>query len=426
MRSPFAILKSQFVRDSGTLLSGNVIAQGVAFLAYLVLCRLFSPEDFGLYNIFYSYIEVLIILSTCKYELSIVVADTDEEASAMTRLSLRLNAAVSLLLIGVALLLAWTEPGWIKLPPWLLLLVPLLVYFCGTTRVYTFACNRYKQYRTIASSEVVTSVGGVLAKAAFGLLSRTAELLHTWGLPLGTILGKVAGNIYYRIQLRKMTPALPAAKPTWELARKHRNFPLFVTMKDFLSSLSANLPFLWLGVYFDSAVIGLFALAVTFTMRPVNILNNAFEKVFYASSAEKVHARQAIGPDIRRFLLILNAAAIPVVVLGFFVAEPLFTWLMGTQWIGTGYYIRCLLPWLLVMLSTNSLMFVSNIFSTQRYDFLFQVVLFVLRLAALYIGIRRGDFRMAVLLFSAVSTVVSLVQLLWYLLQVRRHDKSLL
>lgn len=426
MRSPFAILKLQFVRDSGTLLSGNLIAQGVAFLAYLILCRLFSPEDFGLYNIFYSYIEVLIILSTCKYELSIVVAGSDEEAAALTRLSLRLNAAVSLLLLAVTLLLCWLHPHWINLPAWMLMLVPLLVYYCGTTRVYTFLCNRYKKYRIIASSEVATSVSGVAAKVGFGLLSPMVGLLHAWGLPLGTIAGKVVGNIYYRVRTRKLAPRFAASKPTAQLARKHRNFPLFVAPKEFLSSLSANLPFLWLGSYFDNAVIGLFALAVTFTMRPVNILNNAFEKVFYASSAEKVHNGQLIGPDIRRFLLTLNAAAIPVVVLGFFVAEPLFTFLMGSKWVGTGYYIRCLLPWLLVLLSANSLVFVSNIFSTQRYDFLFQLVLFGLRIAALGIGISHHDFRLAVLLFAAASTAVSLFQLLWYLLQVRRHDRSIL
>lgn len=425
MRSPFAILKSQFVRDSGTLLSGNVVAQGITFLAYLILCRLFSPDDFGLYNIFYSYIEVLIILSTCKYELSVVVADTDEEASAMARLSLRLNAAFSLLLTGVALVLAWLEPRWIKIPSWLLLMVPLMVYFCGTTRVYTFVFNRYKNYRTIASSEVTTSVSGVLAKILFGFCGRIADTLHLFGLPLGTILGKMVGNIYFKRKLHREGCLRHAAAPSLALARKHRDFPLFVAPKEFLSSLSANLPFLWLAVYFDSSMIGLFALAVTFTMRPVNILNNAFEKVFYAASAEKVRARQPIGPDIRRFLLILNAAAIPLLALGFFVAEPLFTWLMGAQWEGTGYYIRCLIPWLLMLLSSNSLMFVGNIFSTQRFDFLFQVALFVLRLAALYAGIVRHDFRFAVLLFSAASAAVCLVQLLWYLLQVRRYDKSL-
>ena len=64
MRLP---LRSRFVKDSGTLLSGSVVAQGIAFAAYVVLLRFFTPADFGLCNVLFSYLEVLIILSTCKY-----------------------------------------------------------------------------------------------------------------------------------------------------------------------------------------------------------------------------------------------------------------------------------------------------------------------------------------------------------------------
>ena len=51
------LIKSRFFKDGVTLISGNVWAQAVAFLSYLLLARLFSPEDFGFYNIFYSYID---------------------------------------------------------------------------------------------------------------------------------------------------------------------------------------------------------------------------------------------------------------------------------------------------------------------------------------------------------------------------------
>ena len=47
-------MPSHFIRNSGTLLTGNVVAQGLAFLAYLLLLRLFTPDDFGLCNVFFS------------------------------------------------------------------------------------------------------------------------------------------------------------------------------------------------------------------------------------------------------------------------------------------------------------------------------------------------------------------------------------
>ena len=428
-------IKNRFLRDSGTLLTGSLIAQGFAFLAYLVLGRLFTPEDFGLYNIFYSYIEVLIILSTCKYELAIVVAESNEEAFQLKRLTLRLNAIISALLLTVGLILALTHTRLSSLPPQLYLLIPPMVFFCGTTRVYTFLFNRYKHYRQIATSEVVTSLGGTLFKILFGLLNTACQLLHTLGLPLGTILGKVAGNIYYRLKIEKLKMK---REISWErpFARRevsifnfhlspYKNFPLYTMPKELVSSFSANLPFIWLSIHFDNALIGLFGLALTFTMRPVGILANAFEKVFYASYSEKVRQHQPLWHDTLRFTLTLNAVVIPVVAVAFLFAEPLFTFLFGDKWIGTGYYVRCIIPWLVVLLSANSLSFVANIFSTQRIDFFFQIAQLLLRVAALWVGISQGNFRLAILFFCAVSTAVQLAQLGWYLIQVHRHDRHL-
>ena len=416
----------RFVKNAGTLLSGSVIAQGIAFVAYLLLSRLYTSEDFGLYNVFYSYIEVLIILSTCKYEMAIVKASTDTDAYLLTRFTLRLNAVVSALLLVAAGLLTCLRVDAIPLPPLLLLLIPPMVFFCGTTRVYTFVFNRYRHFQQIAASEVVTSLSGVVAKILFGLLAAAGQLFHLIGLPVGTILGKVAGNVYYRIAGAKLLRSQPdASSRLLPLLKQHKAFPLYSMPRELVSSFSANLPFMWLSLHFDIALLGLFSLAVTFTMRPVNLLANVFEKVFYPTANQKIEQGQPIGSDIRKFLLTLAALVLPVLLVAFFFAEPLFTFLFGSKWVGTGFFVRCIIPWLALLLFTNSLAFIPNVFTTQRGDFVFQVVQLGLRIVALSVGILRADFRLAILLFCAVSTLVQLCQLLWYLSQVRRYDKQL-
>jgi O-antigen/teichoic acid export membrane protein len=419
-------MSSRFVKNAGTLLSGSVIAQGIAFVAYLLLSRLYTSEDFGLYNVFYSYIEVLIILSTCKYEMAIVKASTDTDAYLLTRFTLRLNAVVSALLLVAAGLLTCLRVDAIPLPPLLLLLIPPMVFFCGTTRVYTFVFNRYRHFQQIAASEVVTSLSGVVAKIFFGLLAAAGQLFHLIGLPVGTILGKVAGNVYYRIAGAKLLRSQPdASSRLLPLLKQHKAFPLYSMPRELVSSFSANLPFMWLSLHFDIALLGLFSLAVTFTMRPVNLLANVFEKVFYPTANQKIEQGQPIGSDIRKFLLTLAALVLPVLLVAFFFAEPLFTFLFGSKWVGTGFFVRCIIPWLALLLFTNSLAFIPNVFTTQRGDFVFQVVQLGLRIVALSVGILRADFRLAILLFCAVSTLVQLCQLLWYLSQVRRYDKQL-
>lgn len=417
-------MPSHFIRNSGTLLTGNVVAQGLAFLAYLLLLRLFTPDDFGLCNVFFSYTEVLIILSTCKYEMAIVVAPDDDEASLLARLAFRLNALLTLLLFAVAAVMALTGVTLSNLPAILLLLLPLLVYFTGTYRIYVFLCNRHKEYRALALGEVVSVSGGTVTRILFGLLAPVLNLFHTIGLPLGSVLGKMAGHAYlHHVVCRKNHYYHPTAAPLRPIARKYINFARYVMPRELVSSFSANLPLMWLSLYFDKPLLGLFSLALTFTQRPAGILANTFEKVLYQSSSVTVQQQLPLRRNILRFALLLGVGVAAVAAVVFLFAEPLFVLLFGGQWVGTGYYVRCLLPWMSILVISNSLSFVSSIFGTQRVDFILQVVQLLLRAVALYIGIRQGDFQLAVLLFCIVSAVVQAVQLAWYLYQVHRYEQ---
>lgn len=416
-------MPSHFIRNSGTLLTGNVVAQGLAFLAYLLLLRLFTPDDFGLCNVFFSYTEVLIILSTCKYEMAIVVAPDDNEASLLARLAFRLNALLTLLLFAVAAVMALTGVTLSNLPAILLLLLPLLVYFTGTYRIYVFLCNRHKEYRALALGEVVSVSGGTVTRILFGLLAPVLNLFHTIGLPLGSVLGKMAGHAYlHHVVCRKNHYYHPTAAPLRPIARKYINFARYVMPRELVSSFSANLPLMWLSLYFDKPLLGLFSLALTFTQRPAGILANTFEKVLYQSSSVTVQQQLPLRRNILRFAFLLGVGVAAVAAVVFLFAEPLFVLLFGGQWVGTGYYVRCLLPWMSILVISNSLSFISSIFGTQRVDFILQVVQLLLRAVALYIGIRQGDFQLAVLLFCIVSAVVQAVQLAWYLYQVHRYE----
>lgn len=414
--------QTSIVKEMGTLLSGNILAQLIAMAAYFALTRIFSPEDFGLYNIFYSYIEVLIILSTCKYELAIVVSSDDEEATAVSRFALRLNTVVSLILLTIALIL-WltgTLPSYFAALGWLVLLIPPMVFFCGTSRVYMGLFNRWHRYGVLATSETVNAGAAATIKVLLGLLGTLQS-----GLPVGTVLGRAVANLVYRLKLKQLQLPTVTHNQTLVAAHKHRNFPLFVGSKDLINSLSGNLPFLWLAMYFDSAEVGLFGLALTFTFRPVNLLNGVFERVLYARTAEAVRERRSIKRMIGHFLLSINAVALPAAVLAWFVAEPVFVFCFGERWSGCTPYVRALLPWVFMMLSSTSLMFISNVFGTQKTEFLFYIALLLLRVVAIAFGVHSGNFLTAIRLYAAAGVVVTTALLVWYLWQVRRHERSL-
>ncbi len=408
--------KGGFIKEAATLLSGSVVAQAITFVAYFVLLRIYSVEDYGLFSIFSSYIEVIIIISTCKYELAIVPAATDSEASAIGRFALKLNAIVSLALLVVltVLTLTGTLPGRFSRLGVLALLIAPMVFFCGTTRVLGELFNRRHGYRTIAAADIAGSATGAVTKVVFGLLG-----IHSAGMPLGTVIGRAASNLVYRVSGKwkvesgKFQPA------------KYKNFPLYVAPKDLMNSLSANLPFIWLALYFDNASVGLFGLAMTFIIQPTQIISASFERVLNARCSEAVHASLPLMPMLRRFLLPLVAVSLLGAVALWFLAGPLFGLLFGGRWADCAPYVHALLPWAVICLASLPLMFIPNIFNTQRTELILNIVRLLLRVAAIAIGIAIGNFVLAVWLFSAVSALMALVLLLWYLSLCRRHDSRL-
>lgn len=413
---------NKIVKEASTLLSGNIAAQAISLLAYLILTRIFSPDDFAIYNIFYSYIEVLIIFSTCKYELSVVASDTDREASAIAQFAIKCNTLFSLVLISLFAILLHIDslPGNLRQLEWVVLLIPFLVYFTGTSRVYAALFNKFHQYSQIAISETVNAGAATAMKVFFGKIG--------WifgGMPLGQTLGKMAGNLNYHLKLSRLN--LP--KTTWKeqktAALKFKNFPLYVATKDFLNSFSANLPFLWAASHFDKAEIGLFSLALVVCLRPANLLNTAFEKVLYAQVVEKVRLQQSISKLILRFALIISIAALPFLALVFVYADPLFVFCFGDNWEGCGFYIRCLIPYVFITLTSTSLMFIPNVFSTQRTEFVFYIVLLLLRIAALWTGIKVSDFHVATMLYISAGIALTIALLTWYLFQIHRYEKKI-
>lgn len=414
---------SKFVKDAGMLISGNVWAQVVALVSYLVLTRLYSPEDFAVFNVFYSYVEVLIILSTCKYEAGIVAAPTLREATALSQVAGRLNLMVSLAVLAVMGVISLSQrpldaQGWT-----MLILLPPMIYFCGTSRIYSGLFNRARQYKEITTSEVVNSTSGALLKIAAAF----PEWVHSSGLPLGTVAGRGLGNLCYRRRLGRLNlPDGITREERRTIARKNRNYPLYAAPKDLINSFSYNLPFLWLAACFEKPEVGLFALALTFTFRPVNVLNNAFEKILYARFSEKVRSRQPLGQDLRRFLLFAGLGTLPLFVAAWIFAEPLFGFVFGSRWTGAGYYVRLLLPWVYVALMSTSLMFLPNIFSKQRTEFCFYLVMLVGRVLSMVAGIITHNFATGILWFAVSSMAVSVLLLIWYLSMARRYDKEIL
>ncbi len=408
---PKLSLKNEIVRNCTTLLSGTAVAQCITFLAYPVIARLYSSEDFGLYTTILSYIDILVILSTARYEQAIMITKDPKEIAAIVKLCRRLCLGVTALItIAVCIILLFNEAS---KPDMLILFIPLLVFFNGQYRIYLLLFNKYKEFKHIAFSDISANLSGTVLKIALGIVG-----LFRTGLPTATVLGRIVGNINYRLRMRKISLPQPDKGTIKAMIKKHRNFPLYSMPKDFINSFSANLPFTLLAIYFDEASIGLFAMAFTFTFRPMNLVNSAYERVLYERISTKHLNHEPIVKDIVRFFGYNYAVLTPLFVIAFIFARPILTFILGAEWAASATYFRYMLPWIYVMLISSSISFIPNIFGTQRTEAVMYLILFIVRLAVLAIGISLNSFGLSILLFCITGTLFSIILTIWYFKQI--------
>ena len=124
------LIKSEFGRNVGKMMGGMGLAQVINFAASLVLARLYTEADFGLFALFTSTMMLLTNVAGLRYELATVLAPSQQKAYSVLGLALGLNICFGL---GSLLLLLLFGPSLLRLLGseelgWVVLLVPIGIF----------------------------------------------------------------------------------------------------------------------------------------------------------------------------------------------------------------------------------------------------------------------------------------------------------
>lgn len=421
------LFKSEAIKNTGKLVSANAVAQALALLFYPLLTRLYSPDDFGVLNLFLSIGGVLLLVANADYHYALLLPKSEKKAVGVFQADFLWVTGVTLL---VALSVFFRKPisTLFKAPELAALypLLPLFVLLSGLWTLFNYWFTRNKNFGTIGLYQVSQTAGNSLLKYGFGLVGKLQ-----WGLVISTILGLAAalatalttGFRRRRMQLR-MLFCLDFRQIEIAL-RRYRRFPIFSLPRSIVNYFSGNLPFFLLTPAFGLGAMGYFGMALTLSFRPVNMVVASIYQVFFQKFSEKVQNRQKIGKIFDLFVVRTLAAVIPCFAVLYFFLPQICAWLLGEGWTVTGEHIRLLLPWIAMVCVGGSLCFIPDIFQKQSMMLGIEIAYFILRCASLFIGVRLHDLSLALLLFSLSGVAVITFQLVWYRCVIARYEKSL-
>lgn len=406
---------SSFKGDVLRLVSGTFFSQLILLLTAPVITRFFAPEAFGVTALFFSLTGILGVLSCMRYELSVVLPESDREAANLLGVCLTFTPLVALLTIPFVWFAGEQISRWANRPELIfyLWLLPIVLLIQGLYTALNYWNTRTKHYARLSVSKVIRSlisVSGMLGAGFAGqatggamIAARIGGQTIATGLLAGLVLRESGRFLFQTIRLREMFAGLV----------RYKKFPLYSSWAALFNSMSMQLPVLLLGVFFNPESVGFYALGHQLLTMPMTLVGSSIGQVFFqrasVARADGTLA-QLVGEVIQR---LLQMATFPFLLL-MIVGPELFSVFFGANWETAGVFAQILAPWLFLVFLGSPISVLSSVLEVQQASLALNVVLLMTRTISLVVGGLLNDVVLALMLFSTSGAVVWAV-FIWYL-----------
>ena len=410
--------KSEFSRNVLTLMTGTTIAQAIPIAISPILTRIYTPQDFGVFALFISIVAIFSSIASGRYELAIMVPKDDENAINIFALGFLIVSSLSFLLLVFVFLFDEAITNLLNNPEinmWLYF-IPLAVLFIGLFNLLSYFNNRKKNYKDIANATIVKSIVTAVIQLGIGFMKQGAT---------GLISGQIISNIFANMKLAKniledksLLSNISKLKMKQQ-ALEYKDFPKFQAPHAFINTFSSNTPVYMFSLFFNSTIVGFYALSTRIVFSPLMILAGASAKVYNQKVSEIYNQNgDSYGFTIRLLKSLLKKIIIPFLFIVVF-APDIFAFIFGEVWREAGIYTQILSPWILLNILVSSISFIPSLINMQKKAFIVSLFQSFFTILFIYIGIYFTSIYISLFLFSLVICIVLIYNMNWMLQALR-------
>jgi O-antigen/teichoic acid export membrane protein len=330
-----------FLKNIVIVASGSTVARLIVVLTSPIVTRLYSPQDFGIFAAFSSITSVLAVLATLRYAIAIPVERDEKLADNLLQLCLFITFSLSFLcLLGLFFFGDYiTEKYLTKELRIFIWIIPIVFFGQGFYETLNNWAIRGKKFNLITRTKISQGISSSLIKVGFGYLAL---------IPLGLFIGKIvetfSGIGSLLLSFLKEKPRF-YKNYSWQklkfVAVKYKKFPLIQTWSNLLMTLSSQLPILFIGAFYGSNVLGLFALAIAMISLPTTLIGQSIAQVYYSeiTSYGTNNPQKIYDLTLSIMKNMLKISLFPVITLIIF-GPWMFSLFFGFEWYDSGIYAR--------------------------------------------------------------------------------------
>lgn len=419
------VKKGDFVKNVLTLITGTTIAQAIPIAISPILTRLYTPEEFGVFALYFSIVSIIAIFATGRYEQAIMLPVKDRDASNIVMLAMIITTTVSIFTLIFLIVL---DVFFLKYMPQsevyrLLYLIPISIMLTGYYQTLNYWLNRRKKYKTIMSNRVWQSTTTGLLNIGFGKFPIIPN-----GLVISSVFAQfIATSRYMFIIFNKKDIQLNQIDKHTIIsqAKKYKDFPKFSTFANGTETLTSNLPNILFTTLYSSTIVGFYSLARRVIGIPISVVGGAIGDVFFQRASEEYKKNGECNKlYVNTFLVLVAISVIPFILL--FIYSPiLFSYVFGEEWEIAGLYCRYLTVPFFLQFITSPLSNMFIIAEKQKLELKVQIIVLILTVTSIIIGYACFDSAKAtIILFSIALSMKYLLFLVFgYIFSINRKQK---
>ena len=386
--------KKSFAQDVLTLTSVPVFSQILGILLTPIVTRMYTPEAFGLANVFGSAIMILVVFSTMGYHDAIILPKNDSTATSILLLcffSIFCVSAISFLIIMVGkdiIPVKLNAPSLVNY----LWLTPIFVFLHGMYMTLRFWKTRFRHFDSLATSRISEIAARKTYQISAGYLGlATAGSLIYANLTAGIVktLVLMRGLELKTIDFKKKTYLKLIA-----VAIRYKKFPQFSVWSELFSRLPVVIISLFIVKYFGQDMLGYYALSLLVLSIPSVLISSSISEAFYPRVAMAKHENKHTALLEKLYVRLVVIMIFPFIILGIF-GDRLFPIVFGSEWVQSGVIAQILVIRIFFEIIFSPSLSLADIMNKQELNLIRSIASSLISVAALLLGAYYNNFYIA-------------------------------
>ncbi len=409
------LTRGSFINNFGVIAGGKLFAIVLGVVLTPVLSRLFSPESYGKYAIFFLFVSNLSVLGTLQLPLAFIVERNESSFKDLVK-----TTSTFIILFTAILFLIfyfWEDFifNYFEIEEYgqFSYLIPLGVGLYS----YSFLLGnwniREKEFRKSTKVAMSESVSIKITNLGLGFFCKGP----TNGLILGDISGKSINILlqFYLFVKGKWLYLIPNSKTSIikQVVSNYWQYPALMLPNTWVNTFSNSLIVLYFSLLYPASLVGELSMSTSLIFIPITLFATSSQPVLMQKIAEQSQSMADVGPLVRRFVT-------SFIYLGSFMVFCLITLsghiieiLIGKQWSNVAVIIEFLAPTALFTMLQITLQGVLIALEKRPYLLRTQLSVLTATSVSLFLAsILTDDFQSSLIIYSVSLGIVSTIMVI--------------